>query len=105
MHCILIQMLEFDSVRPPRPESSYLSLFQVRVQGLGLEKAGEVFALEQLTGPDPSSAPDTPSHFPRVTNHANTHTSRWTSTRCTSDSMTFHDIILGYAHSTPACSS
>jgi len=34
--------LEFDSIRPPRPESSYPALYQVRARGLELEVANDV---------------------------------------------------------------
>src|SRR5664279_2097044 len=60
-------MLEFDSVRPPRHESNFPSFFQVRAQGLELEMVSIVFALEQLTGPDPSSAPGMLHLIPRET--------------------------------------
>jgi hypothetical protein len=38
-----IQMLEFDSIRPPWHKSNYPSLFQVWVRGLELEKVSESF--------------------------------------------------------------
>src|SRR5664279_854086 len=62
-------MLEFDSVRPPRHESNFPSFFQVRARGLELETVSTVFALEQLTGPDPSSAPGMLYLIPRETLH------------------------------------
>src|SRR5664279_3796187 len=63
-------MLEFDSVRPPRHESNFPSFFQVRARRLELEMVSIIFSLEQLTGPDPSSAPDMLYLIPRETLHS-----------------------------------
>src|SRR5664279_1594637 len=63
-------MLEFDSVRPPWHESNFPSFFQVRARGLELETISIVFALEQLIGPDPSSAPGMLYLIPRQTLHS-----------------------------------
>src|SRR5664279_2554612 len=69
-------MLEFDSVRPPRHESNFPSFFQVRARGLELETVSIVFALEQLTGPDPSSVPGMLYPIPRQKLHSK-HTQNW----------------------------
>src|SRR5664279_1867642 len=62
-------MLEFDSIRPPRHESNFPSFIQVRARGLELETVSIVFSLEQLTGPDPSSAPGMLHLIPREMLH------------------------------------
>ena len=60
--------LEFDSVRPPRHESNYASLFRIRARGLEFEVGQCGFAQEQLTGPDPSGVPGSLIIIPS-TNH------------------------------------